>query len=76
MSHVSFAYLYGGNVYRDEQSYEQGDTLGTYNIIDDGETKHILTSMIGGKIYKSLWIWDDEDVVKSKDFGIIPLLTD
>ena len=75
MSHVSYAYLRDGKVFRDEDAYEADDRLGTYDVIDDGERKYAETSPIGGKVYTSLWIWTEEDTEKGRDYGIVSLLT-
>lgn len=75
MKHITYAYIRGGVVYRDETAYEADDRLGTYNIIDDGNKKYAETSSIGGKIYKTLWLWNEKDVENDRNYGVVPLLS-
>lgn len=74
MSHIAFAYLRGGGVYRDHESWEQGDRLGTYAIVFGREGRHVETDPVGGRRYRGLWIWSDKDEEEGRDHGTIPLL--
>lgn len=71
---VVFAYLRDGAVYRDFESWENGDRLGRYSTVMDREGDYLETTPIGGKTYKSLWIWSEKDRDEERDFGIIPLI--
>ncbi len=69
-----FAYLREGAVYRDQDSFEAGDRLGLYSVVFGSTGNFIETEKIGGKKYKSLWIWSDEEIEKKRNYGIVPLI--
>lgn len=71
---VVFAYLRDGGVYRDYESWENGDRLGSYAVVLASEGRHIETESIGGKRYSGLWIWNQEEK-DAKDYGIVPLIS-
>ncbi len=73
MSVLVYAFLKDGCVYRDRESFEGGDRIGTYSIIHDGEGRVAETSLIGGKRYRSAWLWDEAVEEKGKGFGIVPM---
>ena len=72
---IVFAYLRKGGVYRDYESWENGDRLGSYIVIFANGNRHIETDSIGGKRYTGLWIWEEGET-DEKEYGIIPLITD
>ena len=71
---VVFAYLREGVVYRDYESWENGDRIGTFYVAHRTGRPVIETNIIGGKKYTGLWIWDGskED---QKNYGIVPLIS-
>lgn len=71
-----FAYLRDGGVFHDQESWEQGDRLGTFVILHDANGRCIETDVIAGKRYRGLWIWTDEDGEAGKDYGFVPLLSE
>lgn len=73
MTLVVYAFLKDGCVFRDRLSYEEGDRIGTYSIIHDGDERFAETSLIGGKKYQSLWLWNPDAEEKGKGFGIVPM---
>lgn len=70
-----FAYLRDGGIYRDHDSWEEGDRLGRYVVVLGREGKHAETSSpIGGKMYRSLWLWSEKDEEEERDYGTVPLI--
>lgn len=67
-------YLRAGRVYRNQDAYEHGDSLGGYSVIINEDGKRIIeTDRIAGHIYISIAGWNDKDVSKNRDFGYLPL---
>ena len=69
-----FAYLRDGGIYRDHESWEEGDRLGRYVVVLGREGKHAETTPIGGKTYRSLWLWSDKDEEEERDHATVPLI--
>ncbi|MAC11091.1 MAG: hypothetical protein CMN74_02430 [Sphingorhabdus sp.] len=74
MSRLAFAYLREGGVYRDYESWENSDRLGTYVVVHASKGRQVETNVIGGKRYQGLWIWNEKDSEEGRDYGTIPLL--
>ena len=74
MRKVVFAYLRKGGVYRDYESWENGDRLGSYVIIHGSDGRYVETDSIGGRRYTGLWVWDENEN-DEKNYGIVPLIT-
>lgn len=72
---ITTAYLRSGRVHRDRNAFEGGDSLASYMVVIDVEGNRVIeTERIGGKKYRSLWTWSEEDEEKGRAFGTIPLL--
>jgi len=71
---IVYAYLKDGAVYRDRDSYEEGDRLGTYSTVLDDDGRYAETSLIGGRQYRSLWLWSEQAEDTKKDHGMVPLI--
>lgn len=72
---IILPYLREGRVYNDQDAFENGDVIGSYRVvtdIDDGRSI-VETDPIGGKIYRAIASWSDEDRQKERDFGYLPL---
>lgn len=67
-------YLRAGRVYRNQDAYEHGDSLGSYSVVigEDGQ-RVIETDRIAGHLYISIAGWNDNDVAKNRDHGYLPL---
>jgi len=71
---IVFAYLRDGGVYHDHESWEAGDRLGRYVVVLGSVGKHAETMPIGGKTYRSLWLWSEQDEEDERDHGTVPLI--
>lgn len=71
---IVIPYLRAGRVYRNQDAYEHGDSLGSYLVVinEDGQ-RTIETDRIAGYLYVSIAGWSDGDVAKNRDHGYLPL---